>query len=265
MNSNPINIKTLQKKKENKEPVVLVTAYNYPVARIAEEAGCEVLLVGDSLGMVEIGYETTIPVTMEDMLVHTKAVVNGTTNSMVIADMPFLSFQQSPEKAVYNAGRFMRLGVAGVKVEGTNFIESIEAIVRSGIPVMGHIGLTPQSLNQIGGYRVMGKSPTERNELIKEAKILEEAGAFSIILESMKSETAKAIRDSVKIPVYGIGAGKFVDGQILVVNDILGLTFGIKPKFAREYINLKEKIKDALKKYHSEVKEGLYPGDEHSY
>ncbi len=265
MEYSPTTIRNLLKKKEDNELVVGITAYNYSIARIADEIGIDWILVGDSVGMCEMGYPTTIPVTMEDMLTFTKGVVRGATKTPVIADMPFLSFQTSPEEAIKNAGKFMQLGASGVKLEGAKNIRNIEAIIHAGIPVMGHIGLNPQYYFQTGGYRVTGKKKKEWEETIQSAKILENCGVFSIILESIVPELTREIRREISIPVYGIGAGKDVDGQILVVNDVLGLSFGFKPKFAKQYANLEKIIHNALSQYKKEVEEGKFPDSEHTY
>ena len=265
MKDKPLSIKGLQKKKENNELVVGLSVYNYSIARLADESGCDWILVGDSVGMCEMGYKTTLPVTMEDMLVHCKGVVRGVKNALIIGDMPFLSFQTSPAEAVKNAGRFMQIGVSGVKVEGAKCIDNIVAIINAGIPVMGHLGLTPQSFYQLGGFKVIGREEKEWEGLIESARILEQKGVFAIILEAVVPELARKIHDSVSIPVYGIGAGDGVDGQILIINDILGLSFDIKPRFAKEYVNLKEIIGDAIQRYIKEVREGIYPDSEHSY
>lgn len=265
MEVKPFTIRDLQKKKEKNEPVVGITSYNYSIARIADKVGIDWILVGDSVGNCEMGYATTIPVTMEDMLVFTKGVVSGAKRALVIGDMPFLSFQTSPPKAVENAGKFMRLGVSGVKVEGIRCIENIKAIINAGIPVMGHIGLNPQYYFQMGSYMVSGRKKLEWKSIVEAATILEDIGAFSIILEAMVPELAKKIHDKVSIPVYGIGAGKGVDGQILIINDVLGLDFGFKPKFAKQYVDLEKIIYEALSKYKKEVIKGIYPDIEHTY
>jgi len=258
------SVKIFREKKENKEFVAGITAYNYPVARIADECGIDWILVGDSAGTCEIGYQTTIPVTMEDMMTFTKAVVKGVKNTPVIVDMPFLSFQTTPEEAILNAGKFLQLGASGVKLEGVKKIENIKAIIDSGIPVMGHIGLNPQYYFQTG-YKVIGKNKEEIKKTADAAKILEKTGVFAIILESVTTELSLKILKQSSIPVYGIGAGKNLDGQILVVNDILGLSFDFKPKFSKQYVNLETTIREALIQYKKEVKEGKFPDAKHSY
>lgn len=255
---------TLLDKKEKKEFVVGITAYNYPIARIADECGIDWILVGDSAGTCEIGYQTTIPVTMEDMLTFTKGVVKGAKNSPVIVDMPFLSYQTTPDEAILNAGKFLQLGTSGVKIEGIKQKDNIKAIIDSGIPVMGHIGLNPQHYFQTG-YKVIGKNKEEIKKTVDSAKILEEIGVFAIILESVTRELTQKVLEESSIPIYGIGAGKNLDGQILVVNDILGLSFDFKPKFSKQYVNLEKIIRKAFIQYKEEVKEGRFPDDKHSY
>lgn len=258
-------ISRLIQKKIDNEQVVGITAYNYWMAKIAEESGIDWILIGDSAGTCEMGYNTTIPVTMEDMIVYTKAATGGVTDTTIIADMPFLSFQTSKEEAIRNAGIFMRLGASGVKVEGADSIENIEGIVEAGIPVMGHIGLNPQYYFQKGGYRVTGKGRKETERLIEDGKKLEEAGVFALILESIVPDSAQKLKEELKVPLYGIGAGGNLDGQILVVNDVLGLSFEIKPKFAKKYADLHKIIGDALKEFRKEVIEGKFPDSEHTY
>lgn len=258
------SVKIFREKKENKEFVAGITAYNYPVARIAAECGIDWILVGDSVGTCEMGYPTTIPVTMEDMIAFTKAVIKGVENTPVIVDMPFLSSQTTPKEAILNAGKFLQLGASGIKVEGVKKVDNIKAIIDSGIPVMGHIGLNPQYYLQTG-YKVIGKNKEEIKTTLDSAKILEEIGAFAIILESVTSELALKVLEQSSIPIYGIGAGKNLDGQILVVNDILGLSFDFKPRFAKQYVNLEKTIREALTQYKREVKEGKFPDDKHIY
>ena len=257
-------IKTLLDKKENKEFAVGITAYNYPIARIADEVGIDWILVGDSAGTCEIGYSSTIPVTMADMLTFTKSVINGVKNSPVIVDMPFLSSGTTPNEAILNAGKFLQIGASGVKVEGIKQKNNIKAMVDAGIPVMGHLGLNPQYYLQTG-YKVIGKNKKELKENVHSAKSLEELGVFAIILESVTTELASRIAKNTSIPIYGIGAGKNLDGQILVVNDILGLSFDFKPKFSKQYVNLEKTIREALTQYKKEVKEGKFPDDKHIY
>jgi 3-methyl-2-oxobutanoate hydroxymethyltransferase len=258
------SVEIFREKKQNKEFVAGITAYNYPIARIADECGIDWILVGDSVGTCEMGYPTTIPVTMEDMITFTKAVIKGVKNTPVIVDMPFLSAQTTPEEAISNAGKFLQLGASGVKVEGIKKTDNIKAIIDSGIPVMGHIGLNPQYYFQTG-YKIVGKNKKEINENIDFAKRLEEIGVFAIILEAVTTELALEILKKSSIPIYGIGAGKNLDGQILVVNDILGLSFDFKPKFSKQYANLETNIRKALIQYKKEVKEGKFPDEKHIY
>jgi 3-methyl-2-oxobutanoate hydroxymethyltransferase len=258
------SVKIFREKKEKREFVAGITAYNYPIARIADECGIDWILVGDSVGTCEMGYSTTIPVTMEDMITFTKAVIKGVKKTPVIVDMPFLSSQTTAKEAVSNAGKFLQLGASGVKVEGVKKTDNIKAIIDSGIPLMGHIGLNPQYYFQTG-YKVVGKNKEEIKITLDSAKILEEIGAFGIIIESVTTKLASEIHKHSSIPIYGIGAGKGLDGQILVVNDILGLSFDFKPKFSKQYVNLEKQIREAFNQYKKEVKEGKFPDAKHIY
>ncbi len=262
-----ITVVDLKKKKEAKEPIVMITAYDYPSAQMVDEAGVDIILVGDSLGMVVLGYENTLPVTMEDMLSHTAAVVRGAQRALVVGDMPFMSYQISPEQALENAGRFIKeAGAHAVKLEGgEEVLDAIRKIVDAGIPVMGHIGLTPQSIHRIGGYRVQGKNEEQAVRLKRDAKLLEEAGCFSLVLEAVPAQLAKEITESLSIPTIGIGAGPYCDGQVLVYHDVLGIFQEFKPKFVKRYDNLRERVISAVKKYASEVRERTFPDEEHSY
>ncbi|BAT71382.1 3-methyl-2-oxobutanoate hydroxymethyltransferase [Thermosulfidibacter takaii ABI70S6] len=264
---NRVTVVDLKKKKENKEPIVMITAYDYPSAQMVDEAGVDIILVGDSLGMVVLGYENTLPVTMEDMLRHTAAVVRGAKRAMVVGDMPFMSYQLSPEQALDNAGRFIKeAGAHAVKLEGgEEVLETIKKITDAGIPVMGHIGLTPQSIHRIGGYRVQGRDDETALKLKKDAKLLEEAGCFSIVLEAVPTQLAKEITESLSIPTIGIGAGPYCDGQVLVYHDVLGIFQEFKPKFVKRYANLRSQIVDAVKQYVDEVRDRVFPDEEHSY
>ena len=257
----------LKEKKQKKEPIVMITAYDYPSAQMVDEAGVDIILVGDSLGMVVLGYENTLPVTMEDMLRHTAAVVRGAKRAMVVGDMPFMSYQLSPEQALDNAGRFIKeAGAHAVKLEGgEEVLEAIRKITSAGIPVMGHIGLTPQSIHRIGGYRVQGRDEETALKLKRDAKLLEEAGCFSIVLEAVPVELAKEITESLEIPTIGIGAGPYCDGQVLVYHDVLGIFQEFKPKFVKRYANLRASIVDAVKSYVEEVRNREFPDEEHSY
>jgi 3-methyl-2-oxobutanoate hydroxymethyltransferase len=252
---------------KGKEPVAMLTAYDYPTACLADAAGAEILLVGDSLGMVVLGYENTLPVTVDEMIHHTKAVVRARRNALVVTDMPFMSFQTGEHDALANAGRLVKEGGAdAVKFEGgSRVVDAVHAIVEAGIPVMGHLGLTPQSVLQFGGYRVQGREQEAAEKLVADAKLLEEAGAFSIVLEGIPSELATRLTAAVTVPTIGIGAGLGCDGQVLVWHDVLGLYHGSKPKFVRRYAELAETAADGLKRFVSDVKAGTFPSREESY
>ncbi len=243
--------------------IVMITAYDFPTAKIVDEAGVDAILVGDSLGMVVLGYDSTLHVTMNDMIRHVSAVSRARPCALVIADMPFMSYEPSVRDAILNAGRLVRAGAETVKLEGgSEIIDRVKAIVSSGIPVMGHIGMTPQKVNRLGGYRRMGKTESEKRELLEDAKSLEEAGVFAIVIEYTKADVAKKITESITIPTICIGAGPYCDGQVLVVHDILGLSPFIPP-FAKKYVDLSEIIRSAVKKYSEEVRSGAFPGEEY--
>lgn len=243
----------------------MLTAYDFPTARILDEAGIPVLLVGDSLAQNVLGYETTLPVTMEEMLHHVRAVARGTAEAMVVADMPFLSYQVSVEEGVRNAGRFLKEGGAhAVKIEGPQ-IELTHRLADLGIPVMAHVGLTPQSVHGMGGYRVQGRGEEAANRLMEQASALEKAGAFSMVLEGVPAELGSRITSSVQITTIGIGAGPGCDAQVLVLTDLLGLSGGKLPKFAKAYANLREEIAEAARAFAKEVEEGTFPDEGHSY
>jgi 3-methyl-2-oxobutanoate hydroxymethyltransferase len=243
----------------------MLTAYDYPTARILDAAGIPVILVGDSLGQTVLGYETTLPVTMEEMLHHTKAVSRGVGSALVVGDMPFLSYQASIEEGISNAGRFLKeAGAHAVKVEGAQ-LALAEALTGLGIPVMGHLGLTPQSVRGMGGYRVQGRTEEDARRLLDDAASLEKAGAFSIVLEGVPRDVGKLITDSLGIPTIGIGAGPACDGQVLVLTDLLGLGAGPVPRFAKEYVDLDAEITRAVTDFARDVEEGSFPDDEHSY
>lgn len=258
-----VTVSTFLKKKLNKEKITMLTAYDYSTAKYFDEAGMDAILVGDSLGMVVLGYESTHKVTMEDMKVFAGAVSRGAKRSMVVVDMPFLSYHTTVEEAVKNAGELIIAGASAVKLEGaTDFILSVvKRCVETGIPVMGHLGFTPQYLNVLGGYKVQGKSAENTKFILKQAQKLQNAGAFSIVLEMVPEESAQLISENLEIPTIGIGAGRYTDGQILVADDILGKFSEFKPKFARRYADLKSVITDAAKGYISDVIAGRFPDE----
>lgn len=249
------------------EKIALLTAYDYPTALIEDRAGIDIILVGDSLAMTVLGYDSTIPVTIDEMLIFTKAVTRGVERAFVVADMPFLTYKTDVNTAIRNAGRFIQEGNAdAVKLEGAGIVvPKVKAIVDSGIPVMGHIGLTPQSIGILGGYKVQGTKKESALKLIDDSKKLEDAGVFSIIAESIPRELTPFIKDAVSIPVYGIGAGAYVDGQILVVHDILGLFQDFIPKFVKKYTDLSKTLEDVFSRYINDVKNGNFPDDKQMY
>lgn len=248
-------------------PLVLLTAYDYPTARILDEVGLDGILVGDSVGNVVLGYPNTLPVTMDEMLHHVKAVARGLRKTFLIADMPFLSYQVSPEEALRNAGRFVQEGGAqAVKLEGgEEYAGVVEKIVSAGIPVMGHLGLTPQSVHRFGGYRVQGREETAARKLLHDARRLEEAGCFAVVLECIPGPLAERITRRLRIPTVGIGAGAGCSGQILVLHDLLGLTPDKPPRFVKQYRTLHLEIATAVEEFRSDVLEGRYPGPEHTF
>lgn len=258
---------TLKQQKENGDKITMLTAYDYSTAKLMEEAGINTILVGDSLGMVMLGYDDTIPVTMEDMIHHTRAVTRATKDTFVIGDMPFMSYHVSTEQAVTNAGRLMKEGgCQAVKLEGgAKVCEQIRAIVNAQIPVCAHIGLTPQSVNAFGGFKVQGKSEEDARQIIEDAKAVEAAGAFMVVLECVPEKLAKLISETISIPTIGIGAGAGCDGQVLVYQDMLNLYGGFKPKFVKHFANLGELMKEAFAEYSREVKAGTFPAEEHTF
>ena len=262
-----ITIPKLKEMKKRGEKIACLTAYDYITASLLDAAGVDLILVGDSGAMVFAGHETTLPITIDQMIYHSQAASRGVKRALLIADMPFLSFQVTPEEAIRNAGRFLKEGGAdGVKVEGGEpMAETIRRLVSVGIPVMGHLGLTPQSIRSFGTYCLRGKKSHEAEELKRDAKIMEEAGAFSIVLEKIPASLAKEISQSLSIPTIGIGAGPDCDGQILVTHDMLGLFETFKPKFVRRYAELAQTIRTAVETYSKDVKEGKYPSKEESY
>lgn len=253
--------------KRKGEKITVLTAYDYQMAKLIDEAGIDCILVGDSLGMVVLGYEDTLQVTMEDMIHHTKAVKRGTKRAFIVADMPFMSYHISCEEAVRNAGRLIKEGKAtGVKLEGgQEIVEKVKALRDAKIPVMGHIGLTPQSVNLFGGFKVQGKSEERAREIIGDALSLERAGVFAIVLEGIPADLANIITDKLSIPTIGIGAGSDCDGQVLVINDMLGINDGFVPKFAKQYTRLNKDIKSGTSEYINEVKSGEFPKLEHTF
>lgn len=262
-----VTIQQLQKMKAEREKISMITAYDYPSARFVDKAGIEIILVGDSLAMTVMGLDSTVPVTMEEMIHHTKAVVRGVENAMVIGDLPFGSYNQSKEQAIANATRLMKEGGCdAVKLEGGVEMAGItKAIVDAGIPVMGHIGLTPQTISKLGGFKVQGKGAQEAEKLLKSAVALQEAGIFSIVLECVPEEVGRLVTEKLSIPTIGIGGGRYCDGQVLVFHDTLGLFEKFLPKFVKRYRNLGEEIVKALEEYKQEVKEEKFPGPEHVF
>lgn len=257
----------IREMKRKGEIITVLTAYDYPTGLVVDEAGVDIILVGDSLGMVVLGYDSTIPVTMEDMLHHTKAVSRAVKRALVIGDMPFMSYQISAEEALYNAGRFLQEADAhGVKLEGGREVAEItRRITSAGIPVMAHLGLTPQSVHQIGGYRVQGKDEASAKRILEDAKMLEEAGAFSLVLECVPASLAKLVTESISIPTIGIGAGIHCDGQVLVLHDMLGMFEKFTPKFVKQYAQLNVLMKEGVRQYVDEVRGGLFPEKKHSF
>ncbi len=253
--------------KRKGEPITVVTAYDFPTARLADQAGVEILLVGDSVGTVVLGYDSTLPVTMDDMLHHTRAVTRAKPSALVVGDMPFMSYQSSPEQAVANAGRFVQEGGAdAIKLEGgARVVESVRRIVEAGIPVMGHLGLTPQSVLAFGGYKVQARGEADQERLLADARALEAAGCFSLVLEGIPAKLGAAVSRELQIPTIGIGAGVQCDGQVLVSHDLLGLFLGHQPRFVRRYAELGDATRDAFVRYVADVKARRFPSDAESY
>ena len=262
-----VTINEIKEMKQKKEKIPMLTAYDYMTARMIDEAGMPLILVGDSLGMVMLGYESTIPVTMEDMIHHTKAVVRGSKKALVVGDMPFMTYHISMSDALDNAARFIQEGGAqAVKLEGGEVVaETVRRLVACGIPVMGHIGLTPQSVHQLGGFKVRGKGLEEARKLLSDARLLEQAGAFAIVLECTPGPLSALISQKLAIPTIGIGAGPDCDGQVQVISDLLGLYTEFVPKHAKQYARLAGEIKTAVSTYAAEVKSGSFPTAEQSY
>jgi 3-methyl-2-oxobutanoate hydroxymethyltransferase len=261
-----MTIPEFQRHKRDKKKLIVVTAYDALFTRIVEQAGIEAILVGDSLGVVVQGKANTLSVTMDDMLYHTKLVAGATQRALVIGDMPFMSYQASSEDALRNAGRFLQAGAQAIKLEGGAAVaDQVAAMTSIGIPVMGHLGMTPQSVHRYGGYKVQGKESDHARALLNDAKVLEAAGAFAIVLEAIPAELAKTITEQVAIPTIGIGAGPHCDGQVLVLYDLLGLFDEFVPKFVKPYAHLKADALQALRRYKEEVEQGKFPSDSESY
>ena len=256
----------LRQKKDNGEPITMLTGYDYPTALALDQAGIDAILVGDSLGMVVLGYENTLPVTMEDMLHHCKAVARGAKTALLIGDMPFMSYQASTEEAVRNAGRFLQTGgMDAIKLEGgRERLEAVRAIIGAGIPVMGHLGLTPQSVHMLGGFRPQGRSAISAERLLEDAILLDQAGCFSLVLESVPAKLAEMVSKRIAMPTIGIGAGGGCDGQVLVTHDLLGLFDRFTPKFVRKYANLHSEMEDAFKAFIKDVENHTFPAKEHT-
>jgi 3-methyl-2-oxobutanoate hydroxymethyltransferase len=267
MERKKVTIADLMAKKEQGRKITMLTAYDCPTAQMVDQAGIDTILVGDSLGMVVLGYSSTVPVSMDEMIHHTKAVTRGTQYAFVIGDMPFMSYQISVEKAVENAGRFLKEGACdAVKLEGGSEVAlTVKAIVTAGVPVCGHIGLTPQTATQLSGFRVQGKDAESARTLITSAKDLEEAGAFMVVMECIPDVLASRITRELSIPTIGIGAGRDCDGQVLVYHDVVGLFERFTPKFVKQYIKLGPMVIDALTGYKKEVEQGVFPGEEHTF
>ncbi|MBN2153179.1 MAG: 3-methyl-2-oxobutanoate hydroxymethyltransferase [Candidatus Lokiarchaeota archaeon] len=258
--------KKLVEKKQKGQKIVTITSYDYAFAKIVDESKIDLILVGDSLSMVMLGHKTTLAVTMDEMIHHTRAVARGVNNALIVGDMPFLSYKVDIKDAVYNAGRFIQAGAEAVKVEGgTEILPIVDALVRADIQVMGHIGLTPQAVYKFGGNLVQGKTVEAAKKLVLDAKNLEKAGCFAIVLESIPWQVAKLITRSVSVPTIGIGAGPHCDGQILVIHDMLGIYTDFKPKFLKHFGNVGEEIRKAVGAYKDEVERGTYPDLEHAY
>jgi 3-methyl-2-oxobutanoate hydroxymethyltransferase len=264
---NKVTTRTFQAKKQAGKRITMLTAYDYPLARAVDRSGIDSILVGDSLGMVVLGYPTTLPVTMEDMLHHCRAVSRGAERALLIGDMPFMSYQAAPEEAVRNAGRFLQeAGMDAVKLEGgKDRIEAVRAIISAGIPVLGHLGLTPQSVHQLGGFRAQGKTADQAVQLYRDALLLEEAGCFGLVLESVPDRVSEFISNQLDIPTIGIGAGGGCDGQVLVTHDLLGYFDRFVPKFVRQFASLHREIQSALDEFKGQVEKGEFPAQEHSF
>ncbi len=267
MKNEKFTVSSFLNAKQSGEKISMLTAYDYSTARLLDEAGVDSILVGDSLGMVVLGYENTLQVTVDDIVHHCRAVARGAKRALVIGDMPFLSYHISPQESVKNAGRIIQEGMAhAVKLEGgRDIIESVKSIVRAQIPVVGHLGLTPQSVNMLGGFKVQGREEDKAKKMIEDAIMLQEAGVFCIVLECVPMQLARLISSRLEIPTIGIGAGAGCDGQVLVTQDMLGMYTDFNPKFVKQYANIKEDIINAVKSYGEEIKSGEFPGEKHSF
>lgn len=266
-NVKPVSVRTFQKMKDNGEKITMLTAYDFSTAKYIDECGVDSILVGDSLGMTILGYDTTINVTVDDMLLFTKAVTRGVKRALVIADLPFLSYHVSREETVMNAGRLIQAGAKAVKLEGASdfILEEIKHLTQCGINVVGHLGFTPQYINTIGGYFVQGKSFENTIKLLDAAKKLQAAGVFALVLEMVPEESAKYITENLDIPTIGIGAGKYTDGQVLVIDDVIGKYAGNIPRFVKQYANVKDVMQNAIMSYNKDVKDCKFPCAEHSF
>ena len=266
-NIRPVSVRSFQKLKNENEKITMLTAYDYSTAKYIDECGIDSILIGDSVGMTVLGYESTINVTIDDMLTFTKAVSKGAKRALIIADMPFLSYQISKEVTTINAGKLIQAGAKAVKLEGASefILDGIKHLTQSGINVVGHLGFTPQYINTIGGYFIQGKSYENTLKLLEAAKKLEESGAFALVLEMVPEESAKYISENINIPTIGIGAGRYCDGQVLVIDDIIGKYSSHIPKFVKQYADIKEIMKEAISKYNKEVKDGIFPSEEYVF
>ena len=267
MTRDKVTVRTLRRMKERGEKITMLTAYDYPMARAVDEAGIDVILVGDTLGMVVLGHPTTLPVTMDDMVHHSKAVVRGVARAQVVVDLPFMSYQVGREDALRNAGRLVKEGGAeAVKMEGgQEVLESVEALLAAGIPVMGHLGLTPQAYHRMGGYRIQARNAEGADRLLKDAADLERAGIFALVLEGIPAGVARRVTETLAVPTIGIGAGPFCDGQVLVTYDMLGLQEDLSPKFVKRYAQGRQLFVEAMRRYGDEVRAGAFPAAEHTY
>ncbi len=261
------NVNSFRESKSNGHKISMLTAYDYTTAKLVDQAGIDSILVGDSLGMVMLGYKDTLSVTLDDMIHHTKSVVRGTESAFVVFDMPFMTYHTSVDEAIKNAGRAIQeTGANAVKLEGGfNIKDKIKGIIDAQIPVLGHIGLTPQSINMFGGFKVQGKDESVAKKIIEEAKLLEELGCFAIVVEAVPEKLGKLISESINIPTIGIGAGRYTDGQVLVIQDMLGMYPDFTPKFVKKYAEVGEMITKAVKSYHQEIQEGKFPEEKHGF